>query len=488
MRQAAYLRQRYRLILGYTGFVWLITGLIIMLPATAGFFYPDQVTAVWGFIGPGSLLALAGFLLWWWLAPSNPASLALVEGAVIVVLAWFPAILVGTIPFLLVESLTITQAVFESTSGWTTTGLSVIDVTTASPLTLLYRSLIQFVGGAGFAIIMLALLLGPAGKGFTGAEGRSEQLEPHVRRSANLVIRLYLAYAVVGTLGLYLAGMDWFDALNHAFTALSTGGFSTQVDSIGHWNNPVIEAFVIFLMLLGTTNFLTSYALIQGKFRSALNHSEFRLMGVILLVGLPLMLLLVTLGLYSTTEQAVRVALFDTVSAISTTGFSTVAYTNWPAVGWLLFIGLMLIGGGGGSTAGGIKQYRIYILLKSAVWEVRRLLWPAGTVREPDLWQADRHYFLSDKDIRQAASLVCLHLAAFLLLSLVIAANGYPLQDSLFEAASTVSTVGLSVGITAADAPVAVLWTQIVGMLLGRLEYLVVIIGIMKIAGDLRPR
>jgi trk system potassium uptake protein len=488
MRQAAYLRQRYRLILGYAGFVWLITGLIIILPATAVFFYPDQITAVWGFIGPGSLLALAGFLLWWWLAPANPASLTLTEGAVIVVLVWFAAILVGTVPFLLVESLTITQAVFESTSGWTTTGLSVIDVTTASPLTLLYRSLIQFVGGAGFAIIMLTLLLGPAGKGFTGAEGRGEQLEPHVRRSANLVIRLYLAYAVVGVLGLYLAGMDWFDALNHAFTALSTGGFSTQVDSIGHWNNPIIEAFVIFLMLLGTTNFLTSYALVQGKFRAVLNHSEFRLMGVLLLVGLPLMLLLVTLGLYPTTEQAVRVALFDTVSAISTTGFSTVAYTNWPAVGWLFFIVLMLVGGGGGSTAGGIKQFRIYILLKSAVWEVRRLLWPAGTIREPDMWQADHHYFLSDKDIRQAGSLVCLHLAAFLLLSLVIAAHGYSLQDSLFEAASTVSTVGLSVGVTAADAPVSVLWAQIVGMLLGRLEYLVVIIGIIKIAGDLRPR
>jgi trk system potassium uptake protein len=488
MRQAAYLRRRYRMIMGYTGFIWLLTGSIIMLPVTAVFFYPDQVTAVWGFVGPGSLLALVGFLLWWWLAPTNPATLTLTEGAVIVVLTWLPTILVGTIPFILIESLTITQSMFESTSGWTTTGLSVIDVTRASPLILLYRSLIQFVGGAGFAIIMLTLLLGPSGKGFTGAEGRSEQLEPHVRRSANLVIRLYLAYAVVGIIGLYLAGMDWFDALNHAFAALSTGGFSTRPDSIGHWDSPIIEAFVIFLMLLGTTNFLTSYALVQGKVKAVRNHAEFRLMGFLLLVGLPLMLLFVTLGLYPTWEQAVRVAIFNTISAISTTGFSTATYTNWPPVGWLLLMTLMLIGGGGGSTAGGIKQYRIYILAKSTVWEMWRQLWPSGTVREPDMWQADRRYFLAGKDVRQAASMVCLHLTAFLLLSLVMAGHNYSLQESLFEAASTVSTVGLSVGVTAVDAPATMLWAQIVGMLLGRLEYLVVIVGIMKIAGDLRPR
>jgi trk system potassium uptake protein TrkH len=134
-----------------------------------------------------------------------------------------------------IGGLNFTQAVFESTSGWTTTGLSVVDVSVAPRLVLLYRSLMQLAGGAGLAVIMLSALAGPAGTGLSAAEGRADQLVPNVRRSAKLVVTIYSGYVIFGGVALNLAGMGWFDALNHAFAAISTGGFSTRAESIGSW-------------------------------------------------------------------------------------------------------------------------------------------------------------------------------------------------------------------------------------------------------------
>lgn len=147
MRHAAYLRQRYKVILGYGGFIWLITGLLIALPVLALPFFWDERQVVWGFAVPGALLALAGYGLWRRCAPTGSANLTLQEGAVIVVIVWLTAIVAGALPFMLVEGLGLTPAIFESTSGWSTTGLSVVDVTAVSPITLLYRSIIQFAGG-----------------------------------------------------------------------------------------------------------------------------------------------------------------------------------------------------------------------------------------------------------------------------------------------------------------------------------------------------
>jgi trk system potassium uptake protein len=485
MRYAAHLRQRYRLILSYSGFIWLVTGLIIALPVTAVPFYWHERLAAWGFLLPGLALALTGYLVWKRWSTAGLASLSLHEGAVIVVLVWVSAILTGAVPLIVVEQLTFTQAIFESTSGWSTTGLSVVDVTAVSPLTLLYRSLIQFAGGAGFAIIMVSLLSSPAGIGFTAAEGRIDQLEPHVRRSASLVLQLYVAYTLVGALALYLAGMSGFDAVNHAFTAVSTGGFSTRPESIGYWNSPRIELVVIGLMLLGTTSFLTVYALLHGRVRSALRSAEWRLMAVLLLVAIPLLWLSVSRHLYPVQSQAWRTAVFEIVSALSTTGFSTVSsYAEWRPFGWLLLILFMLIGGGGGSTAGGMKQFRAYIVLKGIAWEFRRNLRARTALNEPLFWSGERPHFLDDRDLRQVALFAALHLIAFLIIAAVIAGYGHPLQLSLFEAASTVSTVGLSAGVTAAQAPAPLLWTQIGGMILGRLEYTAIVIGLIKLVDD----
>ena len=490
MQYRKFLRQRYQAILGYTGLICLITGIALLVPLIALVAYPEEIDLAWGFVVPGGALALIGLVLWRQLAPQQATSLTLPEGAVIVVLTWLLAIAFGAIPFMSVGGLNFTQAVFESTSGWTTTGLSVVDVTQADHLILLFRSATQLVGGAGFAIIANGAITGPSGSGLTAAEGRSEQLVPNVRRSAKLVLSIYTGYVAVGTAALRLAGMGWFDAVNHSFTALSTGGFSTRAESLGYWDSPALEAVAIGLMLWGSLNYLTSYMLLTGKFKAVSRNSEIRLPALLIPLCALLLFLGVTAELYPTLGKALRASIFETVTALSTTGYSTVGYGDWNSLGWLVLIALMLIGGGTSSTAGGIKQYRIYVLYRALLWEIRRMLLPKNAITEPDVWQGARRRFLSDSQIRQISLFVFLYLLVYGSGSGLLAACGYSLQESLFEYASTLGTVGLSVGVTCANAPAAMLWAEILGMFLGRLEFFTVFIGIIRLFKDahLLPR
>jgi trk system potassium uptake protein TrkH len=485
VRYPEFLRQRYQAILGYTGLLSLIASLLILSPLLLLVLYNGEISSAWGFVLPGLGLALPGFWLWRRLAPRTAASLTMQEGAVIVVLTWLLIIVVGAIPFIVLSGLTLTQALFESTSSWTTAGLSVLDVGGASPLILFYRSILQLAGGAGLAIIMLSALAGPVGPGLTVAEGRSEQLLPHVRRSATLVLTLYAAYVLAGIVALRLVGMGWFDAVNHAFSALSTGGFSTRAESIAYWHSPAVEAVIVVLMLLGTLNFLTAYTLLRGKFRAVARNSEVRQTLLLLVIGGMVLVFGVTGGLYPTFQERIRVAVFNAVSALSTTGFATVDYRQWNGLGWLVLILLMLVGGGTGSTAGAIKQYRIYVLYKGLVWEFRRRFLPRSAVSEPHVWRGEQRQFLSDGHLRQVSLFVFLYLAVLLVGSGLIAAHGYSLQDSLFEFASALGTVGISVGVTAPDAPSGVLWAEIVAMILGRLEFFTVVVGLIRLASDL---
>lgn len=485
MRHPAYLRQRYQAILAYTGLVSLVTSLVILAPLLLLPFYPGELHLAWGFLLPGLGLGAASLWLWRRLRPGTDVSLTMQEGTIIVVLTWLLALLAGCIPFLAVEGLSFTHALFESTSGWTTAGLSVVDVARTSPLILVYRSLTQLAGGAGLAIIMLSALTGPVGPGLSVAEGRGEQLLPHVRRSTRLVLALYSGYVVAGFLALRLAGMSWFDALNHAFCALSTGGFSTRAESIAYWNSPAIEAVIIVLMLLGTVNFLTAYTLLRGKVRAVLRNNEIRQTAFLLLASTLVLLLAFPAGLYPTLGHRVRTAVFNAVSALSTTGFATVDYRPWTGLGWLVLIALMLMGGGTGSTSGGIKQYRIHVLVRGLVWEVRRAMLPRRAVTDPDVWRGDERHHLTDQHLRSIALFVFLWIAVLFAGTGLLTAFGYPLADSLFEFASALSTVGISVGITSATAPAGVLWIEMGAMVFGRLEFFAIIIGVARLASDL---
>jgi trk system potassium uptake protein TrkH len=474
------------MILSYTGMILVLCAGLMLTPLLALAFWPGTSVSAgeaWAFLIPAGIMGALGLAAWRLLGSRDEVVLSVQEGGVIVLLSWVLVCLFSAWPLMAGQGMNFTQALFESVSGWTTTGLSVVDVTRTGAVILLWRSIMQLAGGAGLAIIMLSAITGPAGPALSVAEGR-EQLVPHVRQSAKLVMMIYSGYAVVGVVALRLAGMNWFDAVNHSFAAISTGGFSTRPESIGYWDSAAIEAVTIPLMIMGNLSFITAWMLLRGKFRAVSRNGEVRLMAVVIPLSAILLFLLTTRGLYPTLGKSARVAIFETVTALTTTGFSTVGYGKWNSFGWAAMIVLMLIGGGTCSTAGGIKQYRVYLLWKSFTWELRRMLLPRSAVTENHVWEADRKVFVNDTRLRQIGTFAFLYLLTFAAGTAILAAYGYGLKESLFEYASAIGTVGLSIGVTSSSAPAGVLWTETVGMLLGRLEFFVILASAAKLLGD----
>lgn len=463
--------RRYAEILAHAGTVTLLTGAILASPALAALAYPEEWRVAPAFLVPGAALAVAGALARRLVPRGARAALGLGDATVVVLLSWILAVLGSAVPFMWVGGLDFTEAVFEATSGWTTTGLSVVNVESARPTVLLLRSVLQLAGGAGLAILMLSALLGPPGVGLSRAEGRGEQLVPLVSRSAALVVRIYAVYAVGGTLLLRWAGMGWFDAVNHAFSAVSTGGFSTRTASVGYWDSAAVELALVLLMFLGNLSFVTAYRVLRGKWRAFFTSGEVKLFGLLTALAFVLLLRGVAPAVGLEGARAVRVALFETVTALTTTGFSTVGYTPWPALGWWVLVLLMVVGGGTDSTAGGLKQHRVYFLWRYLRFDVGRRLGPRHTANEFHLRENGSKRYFGPREVASVATFVFLYGAVLAAGTAVLCVYGFGLQESLFEFASSLGTVGLSVGVTTASAPGAVLWTETLGMLLGRLEF-----------------
>ncbi|OGO78915.1 MAG: hypothetical protein A2Y23_00210 [Clostridiales bacterium GWB2_37_7] len=478
----------YKVALGYIGVLTMITGGIMLLPLFVILGFPDELGHVQNFIIPAALAFLTGFLLSLFIRGEKKQQLTLRQDTVIVVAVWLLAAFFSSMPFMLSKQLNFTQAFFEAVSGWTTTGLSVVDVTVTPKIYLMFRSIMQFFGGVGLVLVMLSALSGTYGMRLYNAEGHSDKLLPNLVKSARVIMSIYAGYVVAGTILYVIFGMSLFDAINHSIAALSTGGFSTQVDSIGAYKSLPIELITIILMLLGTTNFAAHLVLISGKFRSFIKIGEIRFMLLLLGLAIPIMAFVSLNGIYGSAAQGLRISAFQIVSALSTTGFSTVGFNNWLPLPIFLIVILMLIGGGAGSTAGGIKLYRIYLMVKAFLWNLRRKFLPEHLVNEDVVYRPEGKLFIEEKHISEASNYAFIYMVMLFLGVGVMLANGYSLQDSLFEFASSLGTVGLSIGITLPSTPPIVLWTQIVGMLFGRLEIYVIFIAGIKIFKDARNR
>ncbi len=479
------LKSRYRLIIKYTGLIVMVVGGVLLAPILSLLFYPVDYIYIEYFIVT-SLVSLAlGAYSYYKAGPKEKTvSLTLKEGGIIVVLSWVMALIFSAIPFVWGLNMSWTHSIFEVVSGWTTTGLSVMDVEQTPAIYLLWRSIMQLMGGAGLAVIALSSILPMQGMGLYMAEARSDQLLPHVQRSTQMIMKIYLGYITGGIILYYLVGMSLFDAINHSIAAISTGGFSTVSASIGHWNSLPVELVTIVLMFLGTINFATHFALIQGKFKTFFRNGEIRLMGLLLLISIPLVSFVGLNGLYANLGENVRNSVFQLVSALSTTGFGTVDFATWPIFANLFVIFFMLVGGGTGSTAGGIKQFRIYIVLKSIYWEIKQHFSPEKRVNENYVWRGEDKIYIQDRSIREIANYIILYLLTYLTGVFIFLAEGYSLRDSLFEFGSALGTVGLSIGITGPNASGVILWTEIFGMMLGRLEFLVIIFALTKLFRD----
>ncbi|MBF0407515.1 MAG: TrkH family potassium uptake protein [Candidatus Riflebacteria bacterium] len=486
MREKEYLQSQYSAIFSYTGIIIFLAGGIMLFPLLILRYYPDESTHAISFLVPSGILISCGFGLWRKFRVYTDTTLSVQEGGIIVFLSWIIVVVFSALPFVTILDIPFSRALFESVSGWTTTGLSIVDVTRAEKIVLIWRSITQFFGGAGLAIIMMSAIVGPTGIGISSAEGRSDQLVPQVRQSARLVLIIYAGYAIIGSLAYWFAGMTLFDAINHSFAAVSTGGFSTHPESIGYWNSTLIEAITIPLMILGNLSFVTAWYLLRGQFSVVIRNGEVQVMAVAIPVASFAVFFLTCQAVYPQMEKSIRVAIFETISALTTTGFSTVSYNNWNSFGIILLIGLMLIGGGTCSTAGGLKQSRFYLMLRVFYWYLKRSMMSRNSIVENSIWEGNKKIFIDDRKIQEVFVFAFLYFIIYFFGVMLLCYSGFSVSDSMFEFASAIGTAGLTIGVTSAQMPDIALWGLTFAMFLGRLEFFVVFISIIKIFRDTR--
>ncbi len=468
-----------RAVISYTGILLAGLGVIFLLPLASLFFAPETGVLPAVFIVLAVSSAAAGALLWKTFKLAEPPPLTTPDAALIVTQIWILSVVLGSLPFYLSGSLSFIDSLFEAMSGWTTTGLTMVNPGQTSPMLLLWRALMQFIGGAGFIVIMLSAIIGGLGPGVYEAEARTDRLFPNIIYTARMIIKIYLVFLILGVSLYYYAGMGLFDAICHTMSAISTGGFSTSSGSIGSWNSGRVEAVTIFLMLLGTVNFATHHSLLSSRGKKGWKDAELRLMCLMAIAGT----LLIFFYLPQTVPASgqLRMSFFQAVSAFTGTGFTTADAASWGALPVFVLIMLMLVEGGTGSTAGGIKQYRAAIIIKSIWWWVKKQSYPPSALIRRNIWRRGELLEIEDKHIQAVAAFIGIYLMTYAAGTAVLLAHGYSLEESLFEFASALGTVGLSTGITRPDMPQACKIAMILGMWLGRLEFIAIFHAIIRI-------
>lgn len=309
------------------------------------------------------------------------------EGFIIVSMVWVIFSFFGSLPYMYSHSIpSFTNAFFETMSGFTTTGSSILDDIEALPNGILFwRSMTQWLGGMGIIVLSLAILpvFGIGGMQLFAAEvpgPTPDKLSPRIQQTAKNLWIIYVCFTLIETILLWIGGMTFFDAINHSFTTMATGGYSTKQASVAYWSSPFIQYVIIFFMFLAGTNFTLSYCALTGKFEKVYKNEEFKYY-VLFIVGFTA---IIFSGLLISTqlgfELAFRDALFQVVSVITTTGFATTNFLTWTPFLTILLFALFFFGGSAGSTGGGIKIMRVVLLMKNSYYELRRLLHPNAVI------------------------------------------------------------------------------------------------------------
>lgn len=464
------------------GKLMVMIGLLVIAPVAILPFYPQDIGYAIYFLLTGLLSILAGGLVCAFGKReayfSSDRLTAQRHSNNTVLFTWFWGIAVGAMPFFLSGQLRVVQSLFESVSGWTTTGLSVMDVTQTSRIFLFYRSFMQYCGGLGFVLMMVMLVSGKRSMDLFNAEGHPDKLMPNLKQTAQTIFEMYIIFLILGTAAYVVCGMPLFDSLCHAMCSLSTGGFSTKLNSIGEYHSLSIEIVTIVLMLIGTTNFAVLLLLLRGKWRQAIQVSEVRFLFLLLLIFVPLMALSLSGELGMGLGEGLRHGLFNAASALSTTGYATMSYESWPSFAIGLMILLMLIGGGIGSTAGGLKLTRVYLILRMIGLNIKRKLLPQRCVDAPTYVKAQGRTKIDEELCSDTVGFVGCYLLLFVAGVLLLTMTaGCGLEKAMFEFASALGTVGLSIGLTGPMTNNATLIVEMVGMILGRLEIFIVLTG-----------
>lgn len=461
------------------GIMLLLFSMTLVIPLITSFIYSDgnHYTFIYSFLiilGLGSILYLPNI--------SAKNDIKIKEGFLIVVLFWFVLSIVGSLPFMIDRQLSLNfyDALFESVSGWTTTGATIINnLDVLTPSILIYRQELQWLGGMGIVILALAILpmLGVGGMQLYKAEStgpiKDNKISPRIAETAKSLWSIYLGLTVSCAFLYYVAGMNLFDAVAHSFSTIAIGGFSTHNLSIGYYNNSLIEIICIFFMLISAINFILHYMALSSKSLSCyFRDSEF-ITYMLIILGL-----ILVFALYTTFSSDINITfqqiIFQTVSFITTSGFSTTTYDAWPDFMITALILVSFIGACAGSTGGGLKVVRVLLLFKLLKKELLKILHPTAEIpirinKSPindDLSGTLYNFFM-------------FYIISYLLLSFLVLLSGHDITTSFSTVASCINNLGPALGDAVnnySNLNIFSKYILIFAMILGRLEIFTLLI------------
>ncbi len=444
-------------------------------------FYFQEETAIYAFLSSIIITTLSGLFFYYNFKTEN--GIGRKEGFAIATLGWLTAAGFGAFPFLFSGTLTnFIDAYFESMSGFTTTGATVLQSIEENPLSILFwRNQIQWMGGMGIIVLVVAILpaLGVGGMQLFKSEvpgPEPDKLKPRIKETAKL---LYLVYIIISGLQvafLYFTGMSLYDAITHMFGTMATGGFTPKNLSVGHYNNPIYEIIITFFMLIAGVNFTLHYKVLHGDPKSLFKDREFLFYIGIIFISIFIVTTQLHIYIYQSILTALRYASFQVVSIVTTTGFVTTDFDQWPTLCRSILIILMFIGGCAGSTGGAIKNIRVLILLKKAGREFQKILHPHAIT---PIYIGSKK--ISDEIVSNVSSFFLLYFLIFVLSFLIMAALGLDMISAATSVAATLGNVGPGLGLvgpTQNYAFIPPLGKIILSlcMLLGRLEIYAVLI------------
>ncbi len=487
------MKLNYQIIFHILGLLLLVNGGFMSLSALISLIYNDGVTLELFLSGTAiSVIGALSMLV----TRNHRKEINKREGYIVVSFGWIIMSLSGSVPYLLTDSIpNFTSAFFETMSGYTTTGASILNDIEAVPKGVLFwRSLTHWIGGMGIIVLAIAILplLGIGGMQLFAAEApgpSADKLHPRITDTAKRLWLIYFGYTAAETLLLSLAGMSFFDAINHALCTLSTGGFSTKNASVAYWNgDPVIQYIIILFMFLAGTNFVLSYFAFKGKVQKVLQDEEFKLyfkfIAIFTLIASVLIYFRADVSassiehpmVWGEAESAFRHGLFQVLSVITTTGFVTADYTLWTPFLVVFFFGLMFLGGSAGSTSGGVKVVRHLIMIKNGFLEFKRTLHPNAILPVRYNKRA-----ISGVIVFNILGFFILYMLSFIIGALVFSMFGLDFKSAIGLAASTLGNVGPALGDFGPVNNYAALpglgqWWASFLMLIGRLELFTVLI------------
>jgi trk system potassium uptake protein TrkH len=472
---------RWRYILNIIGILLFFFGLTMILPLLVGLYYQDHSTIP--FLKAMGTTVVCGLGLYFILKSEKAEVISQREGMAIVALGWTAVGLFGALPFYFGNGFdSFVDAAFESVSGFTTTGASVLtQIEAISKGLLFWRSFIQWLGGMGIIVLSVAILpfLGVGGMQLYKAEVPSpvpDKLKPRIRDTALILWKVYALISLLQTILLMLGGMGWYDALCHTFTTMPTGGFSTKTASVAHFNSVYFDCVFIVFMLLAGINFSLHYQFLRGKPLAFWRDSECRFfLGTVLLLT-AVVSFNVYDSVYQTIGTALRYGAFQVVSIITTTGFATADYEKWPAMSQFILLICMFIGASAGSTGGGMKCLRIMLCFKYCYRELFSLIHPHAVTQIKVGGKV-----VPDDVLRSVVGFLALYMGLFALSAVILAGIGVDFRTSFSAIAASIGNIGPGFGLVGpagnyAQIPFLGKWLLIWCMLLGRLEIFTVII------------